>query len=78
MCDLAVHMRGARVDRFPIWTMAELLPHGVVLLRGALSLDQQVSVVESVFTHNDMHAKLAAADGSRRYWQLLMWNWPGR
>ena len=54
------------------------LPHGVLLYRGALPIEAQVHAMEAVFVHNDMFAKVAAAEAGRRYWQLLMWNWPNR
>jgi hypothetical protein len=58
------------------------LPHGVLLLRGALSVHEQATALESVLacslTAGDVHTKLAEGCPSQRYWQLAMFNWPSR
>lgn len=58
----------------------EALPHGVILYREALNVEAQASLVSHVLEcqAGGLFAKVADADVSRRYWQLLVWNWPNR
>ncbi len=55
-----------------------VLPHGVVVVRRALDVTAQMDLMESIFAFNNMHAKVLEADDTKRYWQLLMHNWPSR
>lgn len=57
----------------------ELLPHGVVLFRQALTAEVQISLLQHVISLIDVDGKVKEAQNpDRRYIQLLMWNWPGR
>ena len=59
--------------------LTEMLPFGVVLLRGALADPDQQAIVSSIVKQVRVEPKTALLlEKDIKYAQLLMWNWPDR